>query len=47
VARIRIDERADERLTEAADEIDATKSGLASEIIVNGAEEIIESRKEE
>lgn len=42
MARIRIDDDAEEKLEKASNKVGGTKSGLASEFIRNGAEEILE-----
>jgi predicted transcriptional regulator len=41
-SRIRIDDDAAEKLENAAEEIDASKTGLASELIRKGAKDILE-----
>lgn len=44
-SRIRIDNDAAEKLKKAANIIDGSKTGLASEILRDGAEEIIEDHQ--
>lgn len=41
-SRIRIDDDASEKLDDVIDKIDASKKGLASELIREGCEEILE-----
>lgn len=46
MARVRIDDDSAEKLEEAADLIDGTKSGLASEFIREKSEEIIDEHSD-
>jgi predicted DNA-binding protein len=46
MARVRIDEDANTKLDNACEIIGATKSGLASEMIREASEEIIEEHKD-